>query len=89
MGSRPHYQPNYGATPKADAALAKYKRVRHQNHFVSVAGDVLIRWRLSGVSDTIGNTVRSFVGSIAGRIGYFGRAESVCEVEVVDAASHD
>ncbi|MCX7700470.1 MAG: hypothetical protein N2039_06300, partial [Gemmataceae bacterium] len=37
-----HYQPNYGATPKADVTLAKYKRVRRENHFVAVAGDVLI-----------------------------------------------
>jgi CRISPR-associated protein Csb2 len=84
-----HYQPNYGATPKADVALAKYKRVRHENHFVSVAGDVLVQWKLTGTSETSANTVRSLVGSIVGRISYFGRAESVCEVEVVDAASDD
>ncbi|HLJ94365.1 MAG TPA: type I-U CRISPR-associated protein Csb2 [Gemmataceae bacterium] len=82
-----HYQPNYGATPKADVALAKYKRVRHENHFVSVGGDVLVRWRLPEVSDNTTNTIRSLVDTIAGRIGYFGRAESVCEVEVVDAVN--
>jgi CRISPR-associated protein Csb2 len=79
-----HYQPNYGATPKSDVELAKYKRVRHENHFVSIDNDILIRWNLIGVDDAVANTARALLDSIAGRIGYFGRAESVCEVEVVD-----
>jgi CRISPR-associated protein Csb2 len=80
-----HYQPNYGATPKSDLSFAKYKRVRHENHFVAVGGDVLIHWQMNGVSETDARVVRSLVSTIAGRVGYFGRAESVCEVEVVDA----
>lgn len=79
------YQPNFGATPKDDASLAKYKRVRHENHFVVVGGDVLIQWQLSGVNEADARVVRSVIRNIAGRIGYFGRAESVCEVEVVDS----
>lgn len=80
-----HYQPYFKKDKEANAR-AQHQRARHENHFASVAGDVLIRWQLPGVSDTIANTVRSVVGSIAGRIGYFGRAESVCEVEIADAA---
>jgi CRISPR-associated protein Csb2 len=81
-----HYQPYFKKDKDANAR-AKYQRARHENHFVAVGGDVLIRWSLNGVSETIAHTVRSLVGSIAGRISYFGRAESVCEVEVVDASS--
>jgi CRISPR-associated protein Csb2 len=91
-----HYQPNYGATKmlppeKAKLMLAngRYQRVRHENHFVGVGGDVMIRWRLAGVDDGIANNVRSLVAGITGRISYFGRAESVCEVEVVDAVNDD
>ena len=42
-----HYQPNYGVTSKEDLALAKYKRVRHENHFAAVGGDVLVHWELN------------------------------------------
>jgi CRISPR-associated protein Csb2 len=80
-----HYQPYFKKDKEANAS-ARYQRVRHENHFVGVGGDVLIRWQLSGASDTVRPTVRSLVGDLAARIGYFGRAESVCEVEVVDAA---
>jgi CRISPR-associated protein Csb2 len=84
-----HYQPNYGATSKDDLALAKYKRVRHENHFVAVAGDVLLHWHLNGVSEEAAHRARSLIKDLAERISYFGRAESVCELQVEDAVNHD
>jgi len=80
-----HYQPNYGATAKGEVSLAKYKRVRHENHFVAVGGDVLIQWQLLGLSEADAHVVCSVTSGIAERVSYFGRAESVCEVEVVDS----
>ena len=77
-----HYQPNFGATPKADAALAKYKRVRHENHFVAVGDDIIMRWKLDEVDEATRATVRSIVSHVADRLTYFGRAESVCEVSI-------
>jgi CRISPR-associated protein Csb2 len=79
-----HYQPNFGATAKADVALAKYKRVRHENHFAAVGGDVLIQWKLEGVDVAFLETVRSVVYNVVDRITYFGRAESICEVSIED-----
>lgn len=77
-----HYQPNYGVTPKDDASLAKYKRVRHENHFVVVGGPVLIRWEMNGVSEETAHTARSLISEIADCVSYLGRAESVCELQV-------
>ncbi|WP_081444862.1 type I-G CRISPR-associated protein Csb2 [Blastopirellula marina] len=79
-----HYQPNYGATVKNDVALAKYKRVRHENHFVAVGDDVFVRWNFNGLDAATRAQVHSLVSSVAGRIAYFGRAESVCELSVED-----
>jgi len=84
-----HYQPNYGATTKEDLMLAKYKRVRHENHFTAVGGDVLIHWHLNGVSEEAARTARSLLKGLAERISYLGRAESVCELRVEDAINHD
>lgn len=80
-----HYQPYFKRDKEANAS-AKYQRARHENHFVGVGGDVLIRWQLCGVKDARVHTVRSLVGDLASHIGYLGRADSVCEVELVDAA---
>jgi len=79
-----HYQPNFGATAKADAALAKYKRVRHENHFVAVGDDVIVRWKLDGADEVTQAVARSLVSRVAERISYFGRAESVCEISTED-----
>jgi CRISPR-associated protein Csb2 len=83
-----HYQPYFKKDKEANAR-AQYQRARHENHFVGVGGDVMIRWQLSEANGTATRTVRSLIASIAGDIGYFGRAESVCEVEVVDTVSDD
>lgn len=80
-----HYQPNYGATSKSDTALAKYKRVQHENHFAAVGGDVLIRWQLNGVKEADAHLVRATLDDVVGRVTYFGRAESICEVEVIES----
>lgn len=79
-----HYQPNYGATAKAEASLARYKRVRHENHFVAVGGDVLVSWSLNKATETDRLVVRSVLNDLLERMSYFGRAESVCEAEIVD-----
>ena len=84
-----HYQPNYGATAKDDLALAKYKRVRHENHFAAVGGDVLVRWELNELDDATRTSVRSLLSEVAGRITYFGRAECICEVSVEDNSAED
>ena len=84
-----HYQPNYGVTTKEDLSLAKYKRVRHENHFAAVGGDVLVQWTFNGVDNSAAGTARTLLGDLAGRISYFGRAESVCEIQVEDAVNHD
>lgn len=84
-----HYQPNFGATAKDDMALAKYKRVRHENHFVAVGDDVIVRWRMDGVDGATQAIIRAAVSDVAGRITYFGRAESVCEVSIEDESPGD
>jgi len=84
-----HYQPNFGATAKSDMSLAKYKRVRHENHFVAVGNDVIVRWRLEGVDGATRAIIRAVVSDAAGRITYFGRAESICEVSVEDETPED
>lgn len=76
-----HYQPYF----KEANPQAKYHRARHENHFVAVGGDVLIRWQLSGADETAARTVHSVMNNVAGRISYFGRADSVCEVEVIES----
>lgn len=80
-----HYQPNYGATSKEDLTLAKYKRVRHENHFAAVGGDLLAQWKFNGVDNSAAGTARTLLDDLAGRISYFGRAESVCEIQVENA----
>lgn len=79
-----HYQPNCGATSKEDVALAKYKRVRHENHFVAVGGDVLVQWQLDVVPDEARHKTRTLLEALAPCVSYFGRAESVCELSVDD-----
>lgn len=81
-----HYQPYFKKDKEANAR-ANYQRARHENHFVGVGGDVMIRWRLASVDDGIASDVRSLVAGITERISYFGRAESVCEVEVVETVN--
>lgn len=86
-----HYQPNFGATkmlppPKRKMMLAncRYQRVRHENHFVAAGDDVILRWRLDDVDGATQAIIRAVVSGVAGRITYFGRAESICEVSVED-----
>lgn len=84
-----HYQPNYGATAKDETALAKYKRVRHENHFAAVGDDILVRWTLHGIDDKTKSSILALLDELAVRITYFGRAESVCEVSVSEDDSSD
>jgi CRISPR-associated protein Csb2 len=81
-----HYQPYYKKDKKL-TEYASYQRARHENHFVAVGDDVFVRWNLSDVDEATREQVRSLVSSVAGRITYFGRAESVCELSVDDESS--
>jgi CRISPR-associated protein Csb2 len=60
-----HYQPNFGATARDDMALAKYKRVRHENHLVAVEKDVIVRWTLDGVD----GATQSIIGCVVSLVG--------------------
>ena len=81
-----HYQPNYGATDKEDQSRALYKRVRHENHFVAVAGPIRFHYRLIALPECeramAAHTLVQLLSEITTAIQYFGRAEAVCELSV-------
>lgn len=73
-----HYQPSFeNSVPK---------RVRHENHFAAVGGDVLFQWQLRHIPD--GHRpketarLRALLVELLAQVTYFGRAESVCEMTV-------
>ncbi len=70
-----HYHPNPGV-PSG--------KVRHENHFVAVGGDVLFQWTLAKIAAESRETevarFKTLLDDLLGDISYFGRAESVCEV---------
>ena len=76
-----HYQPYFKKDKKLTES-ASYQRARHENHFVAVGDDVFVQWNLNNIDEATLATVRSLVSSLASRIAYFGRAESVCELSV-------
>jgi len=77
-----HYQPNYGVTPPDEQAQAVYKRVRHENHFVAVAGPIRFHYRLLGLPEADrlhqAEPFHRLLSGILPSVQYFGRAESVC-----------
>jgi CRISPR-associated protein Csb2 len=81
-----HYQPNYGVTDKEDQGRALYKRVRHENHFVAVAGPVRFHYSLLTVPEAErvqkAETFRQLLAELTPAVQYFGRAESLCEFTV-------
>ncbi len=70
-----HYHPNPGV-PSG--------KVRHENHFVAVGGDVLFRWTLDNIAaenrDAGAVRIKALLDDLLGDISYFGRAEAVCEI---------
>ncbi|HEY5915254.1 MAG TPA: type I-U CRISPR-associated protein Csb2 [Verrucomicrobiae bacterium] len=89
-----HYQPNYGATAAEDQKRAEYKRVRHENHFAAVSGPVLFHYDLLAVPEAQREKRRDhlcmILQGILSNVSYFGRAESVCELNVLcDAPVRD
>jgi CRISPR-associated protein Csb2 len=68
-----HYHPN----PKVPSG-----KVRHENHFVALGGDVFFKWELATLSDEQREFFRELLRGIAAHVPYFGRAESICELTV-------
>ncbi len=72
-----HWQPNF---EEADKAAATYKRTRHENHFAATTSRVLFCWR----TFTLDEKQRSVLWDILPHVSYFGRAESLCNLEPAD-----
>lgn len=69
-----HWQPNFAA---ADKAAASYKRTRHENHFVATESPVFFRWKNRILDEQL-------FRDILPHVSYFGRAESLCRLELGD-----
>ncbi len=70
-----HYHPNSGV-PSG--------KVRHENHFVALGGDVFFKWELAAAPDEQQQRFRALIEEIGAHVAYFGRAESICELAVSD-----
>lgn len=70
-----HYHPNPGV-PSG--------KVRHENHFVAVGGNVLFQWTLANIAaanrEADAARILTLLDDLLGDISYFGRAESICEI---------
>jgi CRISPR-associated protein Csb2 len=75
-----HWQPNYGAADKGDKTKAAYNNTRHENHFAAVHGPVFFRWQTL----TLTPEHRRLFDSLLSELTYFGRAESLCQAELVE-----
>ncbi|MDB5967573.1 MAG: CRISPR-associated protein Csb2 [Hydrocarboniphaga sp.] len=75
-----HWQPNFGAADKDARAAATYKRTRHENHFAATASPVVFCWKNLALDER----QRSLLGDILPHVSYFGRAESLCNLELTD-----
>jgi len=75
-----HWQPNFGAADKDDNAAGAYKRTRHENHFVAIGNPVFFCWK----NLTLDKQQCSLLGDILPHVSYFGRAESLCNLEPAD-----
>lgn len=83
FGQTVHYQPNYGATDKAEREDARYKNTRHENHFAAIEGPVIFRWHaLSDLPVAQDGILREMLQNMS----YFGRAESICQADPVSDA---
>lgn len=70
-----HYHPNPGV-PSG--------KVRYENHFVALGGDIFIGWELPASNDEQQNRFKELLKGIAADLPYFGRAESICELTVAE-----
>jgi CRISPR-associated protein Csb2 len=82
FGHTVHYQPNYEGGEKQDA---RYKNVRHENHFVAVHGPVFFRW--PGID--LSSSLETLLVGLLSELSYFGRSESVCHAETASSQSID
>ena len=76
-----HWQPNFGAADKDERAAATYRRTRHENHFTATASPVYFCWK----NLTLDAQQRALLVDILPHVSYFGRAESLCSLELVDS----
>jgi hypothetical protein len=75
-----HYQPNYGKADKDDRAEAGYSTARHENHFAATDQPIFFRWS----EDTLTSEQRMLLKQLLEHVSYFGRADSICEAELLD-----
>jgi CRISPR-associated protein Csb2 len=81
FGHTVQWQPNYGATGTEERTDAAYKKTRHENHFVALAGAVLFRWQNIELAPELRRTLEILLAELS----YFGRAESLCHADIWDA----
>lgn len=79
FGQTVHYQPNYGVTTEKDDA--RYKNTRHENHFAAIHRPVIFRWPDIELSCS----QQKLLTDVLAEMSYFGRAESICQVEPITA----
>ena len=75
FGQTVHYQPNYGAAGTDEREDARYK-----NHFAAVHGPVFFRWKSVDLSVSQETLLRELLRHMS----YFGRADSVCEADLIE-----
>jgi len=85
FGQTVHYQPNYGAAGTDEKQDARYKNTRHENHFAAVHGPVIFRW--PGIS--LSQTQETLLARLLADLSYFGRAESICQAELITAPTKE
>ena len=79
-----HYQPNYKHS-SSDADLATYGRTRHENLFAATAAPLCFRW----TSTTLDEAQTALLRTLLENVAYFGRADSICEAEVITTEPPD
>jgi CRISPR-associated protein Csb2 len=77
-----HWQPNFGVADRSERERAVYARTRHENHFAATATPVVFRYQLSDLSASRQASLRQTLADILPHVSYFGRAESLCQLEL-------
>lgn len=80
-----HWQPNYENAKKGtdDFSTGQYGakgKHRHENHFAATASPVVFCWKDLALDEQ----QHSLLEDILPHVSYFGRAESLCSLELVD-----
>ncbi len=73
-----HWQPNLGDADKEKRAAASYKRTRHESHFAATESPVVFCWKTLALEERL----RPVLADILPHVSYFGRAESLCRIEL-------